>query len=109
MAESETKGPTVNDNSAMARKGDQDTLPKAEDFQAALDEMLVRAQSRGDWHIDVRSRDLHRLVGGYPGRDQRPAVCWGKMRGAMGPGDEGLPEPPGGQGATLLIRYRLPG
>lgn len=86
FSESETMGGIVNESSAMARKGDQDMLPTTEDFQAALDEMFAKAQSRDDGHIDIRSGDLHRLVGGYPGRNHRMPKCCGVRKEAMGRG-----------------------
>lgn len=82
--------------------------PKAEDFQKVLDSLLSLAQQRGEGFVDVRSRDLHRMVGGYPGTNHRMPVCCSVMRKALRPGDEVLEEPRSGSGAALLFRYRLP-
>ena len=83
-------------------------MPTAQDFEDALQEIFDLAQSKGENHVVVTSGDLHRRVGGYPGRNHRMPVCCGVMRRMMQRGDEILYEPPSGQGATLTVRYNLP-
>ena len=56
----------------------------------------------------VKSGDLHRQVGGYSSKTHRLTTCCQVMRNAMLPGDHILAAPPRGNGATLLVRYRLP-
>ncbi|MFQ5910144.1 MAG: HNH endonuclease [Thermoplasmata archaeon] len=82
--------------------------PTTEDFQDALDQILTSAQKEGRTYVDVKSGDLHRMVGGYPAQNHRMPLCCLVMRKNMRPGDQVLQEPPRGQGATLVIRYRLP-
>jgi len=67
----------------------------------------VFAEAKGSF-VDVTSGDLHRLVGGYPGRSHKMPVCCDVMRKAMQSGDRILASPPKGRGATLTIRYVLP-
>lgn len=76
---------------------------KREDFEQAL-RALLAGMTGGT--LTVRAGDLHRAVGGYPGRDHRMPVCCAVMRAAMAPGDEVLAAPPSGLGASLTIRYR---
>ncbi|MCX6064101.1 MAG: HNH endonuclease [Caldiserica bacterium] len=80
-------------------------MPNSEDFRSALYSIL--SSFRGD-NVDVTSGDLHRRVGGYPGRNHAMPVCCSVMRQAMQSGDVIIAEPPKGNGATLTIRYRLP-
>jgi hypothetical protein len=85
------------------------TAPTADDFKSALSTILLRARREGATYADVKSGDLHRIVGGYPGRDHRMPICCSVMRSAMGKNDRVLAEPPKGNGATLSIRYDVPG
>ena len=82
--------------------------PTAQDFQYELDNIFSSAQQQGKLYIDVKSGDVHRLVGGYPKRNHRMPVCCGVMMKNMKPEDQILQKPPSGQGATLIIRYKLP-
>lgn len=83
-------------------------LPTAQDFQNELDCIFASAQQQGKPYVDVKSGDLHRRIGGYPGHNHRMPVCCEVMKGDMKPGDQILQQPPSGQGATLIIRYKLP-
>lgn len=83
-------------------------MPKATDFQDALNQILKSAQARGLPYIDVRSGDLHRQVGGYPGSHHRMPVCCSVMRRNIQAEDTILEQPPSGLGASLKIRYKLP-
>lgn len=80
----------------------------ADDFQNALNNIFIVAQNQGKSYIDVTSGDLHRIVGGYPGRNHRMPVCCEVMKRNMKEGDQILYQPPKGQGASLKIRYKLP-
>ena len=55
----------------------------------------------------VTAGALHRMVGGYPGKNARMPVCCGVMKREMKPGDTILYAPPSGQGASLEISYRV--
>jgi len=77
----------------------------ADTFRNALSEIF--SESRGSF-VDVTSGDLHRLVGGYPGKHHNLPTCCNVMTSAMQSGDTILAKPPKGRGATLTIRYILP-
>ena len=82
--------------------------PPADEFRTGLQAHWARAEEGGASHVDVNAGDLHRGVGGYPGPDHRMPNCCQVMRGEMAAGDEVVESPPGGHGASLTIRYRLP-
>ncbi len=82
--------------------------PTAKDFEDQLNILLQAAAQQGKSYIDVTSGDLHREVGGYPGQNHRMPACCEVMKRMMNPGDHILDEPPSGQGATLIVRYKLP-
>ena len=82
--------------------------PTTSDFQQELDRIFRAAQDQHVTYIDVVSGDLHRELGGYPGPDHRLPVCCDVMHRNMHTGDEVLQSPPKKQGATLMIRYRIP-
>jgi 5-methylcytosine-specific restriction protein A len=77
-------------------------------FRDDLERRLAAAERAGRSTVEVTSGDLHREVGGYPGRGHRMPICCDVMRARQGPGDAILLEPPKGRGATLTIRYSLP-
>ena len=79
--------------------------PTREDFQIALQSLIRRVHKQGERWIGVRSGDLHREVGGYPGRNHRMPLCCAVMRDAMREGDTVESSLESGQGASLLIRY----
>jgi len=86
------------------------TPPTAKDFRAELGRWLALAQRTGHPHVDIKSGDLHRRVGGYPaprGLHRMPTCCH-VMKGEMVNEDKVICAPPSGKGATLVIRYRLP-
>jgi 5-methylcytosine-specific restriction protein A len=83
-------------------------MPSTDDFQAELDSIFSFAEKKRLTAIIIKSGDLHRLVGGYPGTDHRMPLCCTVMRENMMGGDEVLSEPPRGTGATLIIQYRFP-
>lgn len=71
-------------------------------FEKALQAIFKNANSE---FVDVKSGDLHRVVGGYPGPNHRMPTCCATMKREMRGNDEILLMPPKGHGATLLIRY----
>jgi hypothetical protein len=82
--------------------------PTAESFRSELNEQLKRSEKAGKPYLDVKSGDLHKTVGGYPGSNHRMPVCCEVMYSLMHAGDEIIASPPKGRGATLIIRYFLP-
>jgi len=89
----------------MAKVG---AVPTADQFRAELNRCFAQAERTGQTHINIKSGDLHRELGGYPLRNHRMPVCCYVMRAAMCAGDKIISGPPSGKGATLVIRYRLP-
>ena len=83
-------------------------MPTANDFQKELDTIFTFAEEKLLTAIVMKSGDLHRLVGDYPGTDHRMPICCNVMRKNMRNGDEVLSEPPSGAGATLTIKYQFP-
>jgi len=83
-------------------------IPTSYNFDTALKEILSTAQQQGKEYVDVVSGDLHRRVGGYPGRNHRMPMCCSAMKQAMKGRDQILDQPFSGQGASLKIRYYLP-
>jgi len=83
-------------------------VPTADDFRLALRGKLRMAHKAGQDSLRVRSGDLHREVGGYPGPNHRMPSCCQVMRGEMHNGDKVIDEPPRGAGANLVIEYRIP-
>jgi len=79
-----------------------------EDFENKLLEKLREAQEKNQSYVDITSGDVHRSVGGYPGKDHRMPVCCDVMKELMTGKDEIIQQPPSGMGATLVIRYHLP-
>ncbi len=83
-------------------------MPSSDDFQSELDSIFAFAEEKLLTAILIKSGDLHKLVGGYPGKDHRMPICCNVMRKNMINGDEVLSEPPSGEGATLTIKYQFP-
>lgn len=81
------------------------TMVNTETFRKALREIFDESKAS---FVDVTSGDLHRLVGGYPGKHHNLPTCCNVMTSAMQSGDTILAKPPKGRGATLTIRYVLP-
>ena len=81
----------------------------ADDFRSELADLFEVASKAGRGTIVVRSGDLHRAVGGYPGTNHRMPICCNVMYAEMVEGvDEVLSAPPSGQGASVAIAYLLP-
>lgn len=83
-------------------------LPRTHDFQNELLNILSLAQEIGAFCIGIRSGDLHKRLGGYPGHSHRMPVCCQVMKRNMKSGDLVLKQPPSGMGANLIICYKLP-
>jgi len=80
----------------------------APDFRAGLERRFQHAEAMGLKALELSSGELHRDVGGYPGKSHAMPNCCGVMRQYMKAGDEVLNEPPKGKGASLKIKYVLP-
>lgn len=76
------------------------------DFQNHLNDIILSAQNKGFQFVDVKCGDLHKRVGAH---SNRMPMCCSVMKNNMRTGDKILHEPPSGQGASLIIRYKLPG
>jgi hypothetical protein len=87
-----------------------DTGATAQEFLDELMVMMREAQRAGLDAVEIEAEELHRRVGGYPGRNHRMPGCCGVMREQFSQewGGSVIREPPSGQGASLRIRYRLP-
>ena len=83
-------------------------MPDRDRFQTELARVFNVAGELGLSFIDLKSGDLHRMVGGYPGEDHRMPTCCDVMYDNMRHEDKILEKPPKGKGANLIIRYRLP-
>ena len=82
--------------------------PDTYDFRAALNSLFKAAEAKGAPYVDVNSGDLHRGLGGYPGRNHRMPICCNVMWENKRAEDSVLSQPPKGKGASLTIRYMLP-
>lgn len=83
-----------------------DVAPTRTDFERALTEMWVRAAADGKSFVDIDAGTLHRMVGGYPGRDHRMRACCAMMRRAMRAGDQIESAPSKGDGAKSSNQVR---
>lgn len=93
---------------AWSQRRGMNVPPSRSDFETALQDILATAAAAGQPSVTVKARELHIIVGGYPGRNHRMPLCCQVMKDTMRPGDVVLQSPPSGQGATLTIQYRLP-
>lgn len=55
--------------------------------------------------VELTSGDIHREIGGYPGRNHRMPSCCIAMKEFMLDNDIIIRQPKKGKGATLTIRY----
>jgi len=78
-----------------------------EKFREELLSIFKKAKKDNKESIIVISGDLHRKVGGYPGRNHRMPTCCSVMMAFKRSQDEILNSPPKGKGATLKIKYYL--
>ena len=107
--------PPWNSGRTFAMTGGRDMKPvepsqvsPSNDFGRALEEILTTAQQSGRRAVTVSAAELHRRVGGYPGRAHRMPVCCAAMRKALREGDSIIAQPPKGNGPKLTIEYALP-
>lgn len=83
-------------------------MTPADEFREEIRMRFARAAAQGAECVEINSGDVHRALGGYPGRDHRMPVCCDVMYAEMTSSDEILSAPPKGKGAALTIRYLLP-
>lgn len=84
-----------------------DNPPTRKDFQKCLNAILDKARNNGKSSIVVQSKELHKMVGGYPAKNHRMPVCCSVMRDRMQKGDKILPNLLKKDGASLQIHYLL--
>jgi len=82
--------------------------PNSHDFQRELEKIFEMGEEKAESYVEIISGNLHRKVGGYPGRDHRMPICCQVMKRNMRKDDQILEQPSSGKGATLRIRYKLP-
>lgn len=80
----------------------------ADEFRGALQAEFDKGARKSQHLVRIQAGDLHRVVGGYPGKDHRMPLCCSVMKSAMRCGDKIIEGPPSGKGASLLIEYKLP-
>lgn len=84
-------------------------MPNKSDFRKALSDEIEAAIRAAKTHIDIKAGELHRLLGGYPGKDHSmPSCCDVLYEEHDRGGADILSAPPKGKGASLTIRYHLP-
>ncbi|CAN5442553.1 hypothetical protein BH09GEM1_BH09GEM1_07440 [soil metagenome] len=79
-----------------------------DDFRKALNARFVAAEAEGLKLLQVGAGSLHREAGGYPGPRHRMPSCCAAMRATMQQGDRIVNAPPKGNGASVIIEFRLP-
>lgn len=83
-------------------------MPNTAEFRRVLRTAFAGAQLLSLDHLIVNARDLHELVGNYPGPNSRMSACCDVMHQEYREGDTILEGTPKGKGARLTIRYQLP-
>jgi len=68
-------------------------MPDSFDFELALGHLFKEAEEQGRSYVDVNAGELHRKVGGYPGRNHRVPLCCEVMRKNMQTADQILEQP----------------
>jgi hypothetical protein len=81
---------------------------RSEDVRALLLLTFERVATLGGVEVAVHAGKLHHRLGGYPARDHRMPVVCAVMREMMASNDEVIAQPASGDGANLVIRYKLP-
>ena len=81
--------------------------PTAWDLRNKLLAILNGAKHSGKFYVDLESGDLYAQTGGDPNSKSRMSICHHIMTRMMCPGDLIFNESRNGDGATILIRYRL--
>jgi hypothetical protein len=84
------------------------TTVSAPDFRRELDAIFRVAEAENKSTVIVTARELHLLVGRYPGPNHRMPICCEVMLSVMRSGDRLLESPRSGKGASVKIEYRLP-
>ena len=82
------------------------SLVSVDHFRHELLAQMNRAAKHGSTDIVIKSGELYRSLGGYPGSMHGMPACCEAMRSEMKPGDILLVEQISGPGMT--VRYRLP-
>ena len=81
---------------------------KTEVFQKELDEIFAFAEKKKLHAVTIKSGNLHRVVGEYPGTDHRMPICCDVMYKNKNSDDQIISAPPKGKGASLTIEYHFP-
>lgn len=79
----------------------------AEIFRKEIERLIREAKDKGDLYIDITSGEVHRNVGGYPGKNHNMPGCCDVMYSLKRSEDIILATPLKGKGASLRIRYIL--
>ena len=74
-------------------------------FRKELQRLMNEAKEKGCKYIDITSGEVHRNVGGYPGKKHRMPSCCEVIKSMKKVNDEIINEPTKGNGASLTIRY----
>ena len=82
-------------------------MPIKEDFIKEIEKIRQKFRAKGEAYVDIVSGDIHRNLGGYPGKNHRMQSCCRAMYEAMNTKDEVLYAPKSTYGATVKIRYYL--
>lgn len=82
-------------------------LPTTGDFEKLIRQKFDSAIKQGKDYVDIVSGDIHRELGGYPGKNHRMPCCCTVMYSLMKNDDIVIYAPKKGKGATLKIRYKL--
>jgi hypothetical protein len=81
-------------------------MVSADHFAQELHAQMRRAAKHGSTDIVIKSGELYRSLGGYPGSMHGMPACCDAMRCEMMPGDVLLVEHT--SGPWMTVRYRLP-
>ena len=77
-------------------------MPTADDFREFI---IQTIHTNLCDRVELTSGDIHRALGGYPGRNHRMNTCCTVMYQLMAGDDKVIAAPPSGKGATVTIRY----
>ncbi|CAN7178415.1 hypothetical protein LJR251_000300 [Rhizobium rhizogenes] len=84
-------------------------MPNKEDFRKALSDEIEAAIRAAKTHIDINAGELHRQLGGYPGKSHSMPSCCDVLYEEQERGRaDVLAAPRMRKGASLTIRYHLP-
>ena len=82
-------------------------MPNKEDFIKEIQRLKQEAREKGLEYVDIISGDVHRTLGGYPGKNHRMRTCCEAMYELMESKDDVRYAPGSSYGATVEIRYYL--